>query len=134
MTDQEVTMRRTAPGPLRYISYSFGRKLPESMQDWVRNDLTGEAAIPRHLFRSMVPLLPIFTAALFLPGPPVVRTSTILLAVLLALIYSFAFMDMNRRRRLSQHGLPEDLESVRKARRRQRSREEYERLYPHAPA
>jgi hypothetical protein len=121
----------TRPNPLQYIAYSFGRKLPDSMRDWVRNDLTGDAALARHLFRAMVPFLPVFAAALLLPGPFVLRGASLLLAVILALIYAFAFMDMNRRRRLAQHGLPEDLEDARKARRHERSREQYERIYGH---
>jgi hypothetical protein len=123
----------TRPNVLQYIGYSFGRKLPDSMQDWVRNDLTGDSALARHLLRAMVPFLPVFAAGLLLPGPgPLgLRAASLLLAVILALIYAFAFMDMNRRRRLAQHGLLEDLEDARKARRHERSREQYERLYGH---
>jgi Flp pilus assembly protein TadB len=120
------------PGALRYVAYSFGRKLPDGMRDWVRNDLTGEHALARHLFRSMVPFLPVFVAGLLVPGPLVLRVACVLLALILALIYSFAFMDMNRRRRLSQHGFPEDLENARKARRRNDSRQQYEQHYRHA--
>ncbi len=120
------------PGPLRYIAYSFGRKLPDDLHDWVRNDLTGDHAVARHLFRSMVPFLPIFVAGLLVPGPLVLRAACVLLAVILALIYSFAFMDMNRRRRLSQHGFSEDLENERKIGQRNSSRRDYERMYRHA--
>jgi hypothetical protein len=118
------------PGPLAYIAYSFGRPLPASMREWVRNDLTGRAAIPRHLFRSMVPFVPVFGAAAVLPpGPLALRAACVLLALILALIYAFAFMDMNRRRRLVQHGLPEDLENVQTRKRRESTRERYERTY-----
>jgi hypothetical protein len=122
----------TRPGPLRYIAYSFGRTLPDSMREWVRNDLTGEHAILRHLLRSMVPFLPVFVGIfVFLPGPVALRTGAVALGVILALIYSFAFMDLNRSRRLSQHGLPEGLESTRQARRREQARAAYERAYRH---
>jgi Flp pilus assembly protein TadB len=122
----------TRPNLLQYIGYSFGRKLPDSMRDWVRNDLTGDAALARHLFRAMVPFLPVFAAVvLLLPGPFVLRGASLLLALILALIYAFAFRDMNRRRRLAQHGLPVDLEDAPTARRRERSREQYRRLYGH---
>ncbi|MDJ0110715.1 DUF5313 family protein, partial [Rhodococcus erythropolis] len=33
--------QRTSPNPLQWLGYSVGRKLPDSMQDWVRNDLIG---------------------------------------------------------------------------------------------
>ena len=102
------------------------------MRDWVRNDLTGDHAVVRHLVRSMEPFQPIFAAGLVVPGALALRSACVLLAVILALIYSFAFMDMNRRRRLSQHGFPEDLENENKVRRRNSSRRTYERLYRHA--
>ena len=41
--------QRTSPNPLQWLGYSVGRKLPDSMQDWVRNDLIGDWAVPRHL-------------------------------------------------------------------------------------
>ena len=87
------------PGPLRYIAYSFGRKVPDEMRYWVRNDLTGDH---------------------------------VLMAVILALIYSFAFLDMNRRRPLSQHGFPKDLENKRKIRQHNSSRRDDELALPRA--
>ena len=120
------------PGLMRYVAYSFGGKLPDDMRDWVRNDLTGDHAVVRHLVRSMVPFLPVFAAGLLVPGALALRSACVLLAVILGLIYSFAFMDMNRRRRLSQHGFPEDLENQNKVRRRNSSRRTYERLQRHA--
>ncbi len=122
----------THPGPLRYITYSFGRALPADMRDWVRNDLTGDHAIARHMFRAMVPFLPVFVAiGLLLPGSVALRIAAVALAVILALIYSFAFMDLNRQRRLEKHGLPANSENARQARRRELSREAYERTYRH---
>jgi hypothetical protein len=100
------------------------------MRDWVRSDLAGEHAVARHLVRSMVPFLPVFAGiALLLPGSAMLRIAAVLLAVFLGLIYAFAFMDLNRRRRLAQHGLPEDLENARQARRREQSRAAYEQTY-----
>ncbi len=37
------------------------------MQDWVRNDLIGDWAVPRHLIRSMVPFIPVFAAFMLFP-------------------------------------------------------------------
>ena len=31
----------TKPNLVQYISYCYGRRLPDSMRDWVRNDLAG---------------------------------------------------------------------------------------------
>ena len=81
----------TRPNALQYIAYSFGHRLPDSLCDWVRNDLTGDLAVPRHLFRSMIPFLPIFAGIyLLLPGSSALRGATVLLPVLLALVYSTA--------------------------------------------
>ena len=38
---------RRRPNALQYIAYSYGRVLPESMRDWVRNDLAGKGATAR---------------------------------------------------------------------------------------
>jgi len=117
------------PTPLQYVLYAFGRALPADLRDWVRNDLVGDHAVARHLFRAMVPFLPLFVAGLLVPGPLALRAASVLLAVILGLIYAFAFMDMNRGRRLVQHGWPADLENPRKASHRADTRISYERLY-----
>ncbi|MER2225363.1 MAG: DUF5313 family protein, partial [Rhodococcus sp. (in: high G+C Gram-positive bacteria)] len=84
--------QRTSPNPLQWLGYSVGRKLPDSMQDWVRNDLIGDWAVPRHLIRSMVPFIPVFAAFMLFPGPWALRASMVLLGVLLALFYSVSYM------------------------------------------
>ena len=35
---------RTRPNALQYIRYCCGGRLPDSMLDWVRNDLAGKGA------------------------------------------------------------------------------------------
>ncbi|WP_149362075.1 DUF5313 family protein [Lolliginicoccus suaedae] len=120
-----MTSTATRPSPLQWISYSFGRTLPPSMQDWVRNDLTGDRAVPRHLVRSMVPYLPIFALGFLLPGPFVLRGAVVLLGVLLALFYSAAYMEPNRARRLERHGLPRDLQNPKVLERQARERQRY---------
>ena len=125
-----MTTTQTRPGPLRYIAYSFGRPLPDSMRDWVRNDLTGDHATLRHVIRSFVPYLPGSVGVFFLlPGPLWLRGAAALLPLLLALDYSCAFRPMDRRRRLAQHGLPEDLENAHKVQQRERERVRYEQTW-----
>jgi hypothetical protein len=36
---------RTKPNALQYVRYCYGRRLPDSMRDWVRNDLAGNGAV-----------------------------------------------------------------------------------------
>ncbi|WP_442943223.1 DUF5313 family protein [Nocardia sp. NBC_00565] len=78
-------MRR--PDPIQWIGYAVGRRLPDSLREWVRNDLTGKYATPRHIVRGLVPFTPLFAVFLFFPGELWLRGSMVLLAVLLALLY-----------------------------------------------
>ncbi|MBD8507713.1 DUF5313 family protein [Hoyosella sp. G463] len=121
-----MTSNATRPGPLQWIGYSFGRTLPPSMQDWVRNDLTGDWAVPRHLIRSMVPFVPIYALGFMLPGPLSLRAAVVLLGVLLALFYSAAYMEPNRARRLERHGLPKDLQNPKAEARHAREKQRYD--------
>ena len=126
MTETE----RTSPNPKQWLGYVAGRRLPMSMQDWVRNDLVGKGAVPRHLVRSMIPFLPIFIAFLTLfPGALWLRGAMVLLSVLLAMFYTAEFMELNRARRIELHGLPANLQSDRKRAAVEDERERYERLH-----
>ncbi|MFP3671056.1 DUF5313 family protein, partial [Priestia sp. SIMBA_032] len=80
----------------QWIAYSWGRKLPDELQDWVRHDLTGRWRVPRHLLRGMIPFLPVFALFLLFPGPIYLRLAMILLGLILALFYCSAYMQMNR--------------------------------------
>ncbi|AXK88724.1 DUF5313 family protein [Nocardia farcinica] len=119
------------PNPVQWIGYSLGRRLPDDLQDWVRHDLTGRHAVARHLIRGLVPFTPLFAVFLMFPGELWLRGSMVLLAVLLALFYTAAFMPMNRAHRLAKHGLPADLENPERARRRAADRARYAAKYPH---
>lgn len=121
------------PNLVQWFMYSvFGRPLPTSMQEWVRRDLVGPRAVPRHLLRGLLPFTPIFVAFLVLfPGALWLRGAMVLLSVLLALFYTLAFMDLNRARRLELHGLPADLKSDRKQELLDDERATYLRLHPH---
>jgi hypothetical protein len=62
-----------------------------------RNDLTGSSsATPGHLMRSMIAFLAVYAGvALLLPGALALRGAALVLAVLLALVDSLAFIAMN---------------------------------------
>jgi len=122
--------RRARPNPIQWIGYTVGRRLPDSMREWVRNDLTGNHATARHMIRGMVPFLPLFTTFLLLPGAAWLRGSTALLALLLALFYCAVYMPVNRSRRLAQHGLPADLENPAKLDQHRAERAIYESNHP----
>ncbi|WP_174188117.1 DUF5313 family protein [Nocardia barduliensis] len=126
-----MTGQRRRPGPIQWIGYAFGRRLPDSMREWVREDLTGRFAATRHVVRGMVPFTPLFAAFLLFPGELWLRGAMVLLALLLALFYTVAFMPMNRAHRLAKHGLPADLENPRRARQRESERARYAARHPH---
>jgi hypothetical protein len=102
----------TRPGRLRNIANGVGRPLPESIRDRIRNGLASSAATPGHLMRSMLAFLVVYAAValLLLPGSPAIRAAALVLAVVLALVDSFACIAMNTQRRPAQRYRPEDLE------------------------
>ncbi len=103
------------PGPRRDDGGRVDRALPESIGEWVRNDLKGSTARPVHLIRSITVFLPAYAAvALVLPGSPAFRAAALVLAVLLALVDSFAFIALKRH--LAQPYRAEDPETARTAR------------------
>ncbi|UGT60259.1 DUF5313 family protein [Nocardia asteroides] len=126
-----MTREPRRPGPIRWIGYAFGRRLPDSMRDWVRRDLTGDHAAARHVLRGIVPFTPLFAAFLLFPGELWLRGSMVLLALLLALFYTVAFMPMNRAHRLAKHGFPQDLRNPAQARRADADRARYAARYGH---
>jgi hypothetical protein len=119
----------TRPGSLRYVADGVGRPLPESIRDRIRNDLTSSAATPGHLVRSLLAFLAVYAgvALLLLPGSPAIRAAALVLAVVLALVDSFAFIAMNTQRRPAQRYRAEDQGNARRGRRHEHEREQYER-------
>jgi len=118
----------TRPGSLRYIADGVDRPLPESIRDRIRNDLTSSAATPGHLVRSMLAFLAVYAGvALLLPGSPAIRAAALVLAAVLALVDSFAFIAMNTQRRPAQRYRAEDQGNARSGRRHEHEREQYER-------
>ncbi|SDD16693.1 DUF5313 family protein [Rhodococcus tukisamuensis] len=107
-------MSKTRPNPVQWIAYACGAKLPESMNDWVLNDITGDHYVVRHLVRAMVPFVPLFVIFMLFPGPLWLRGSMVLLGVLLALFYSVVYIHQNRARRLQKNGLPMELDNPRR--------------------
>lgn len=94
------------PNPIQWIAYSYGATLPESKHEWVRHDLTGRTATIRHLIRAQFCFTPLYLAMYFMfDGAVWISLLMVLLAVLLALIFSAAYMNQNRVLRLQKHGL-----------------------------
>ncbi|WP_137875203.1 DUF5313 family protein [Rhodococcus sp. Q] len=115
------------PSATQYLGYLFGRTLPDSMQEWVRNDLVGPGSSVRYVLRFTLPLIPIFVAFyLLVPGERWIPLAMMALLLLPVLYFAVALMNIYRRHRLLAHGLDADLLNERAQRRAARTRDDYE--------
>ena len=100
-------MTPARPGPLRWLGYAFGARLPPDLGSWVLHDLTARTWFLRHLVRTAVQCVPAALLAL-LPGPGWLRLAVPLFVLVSSLFVSALFSPMIRERRLYQHGfMPE---------------------------
>jgi hypothetical protein len=97
------------PGPLQYIGYSFGRKLPAEMRDWVRNDLAGKGAVRRHMVRTAIPPFLVLAPFWLLPASLYVHLEMTVPIYAWAILMSLALNKVWRRYRLAQHNLDPNL-------------------------
>src|ERR1700730_2091976 len=102
---------------------------PASIGYGIRNDLTGSAATPGQLMRSMLAFLAVYAgvALLLLQGSPAFRAAALVLAVVLALVDSIAFIAMNAQRRPAQRYRAADLRNSSSDRRHDHEQQQYER-------
>ncbi|MCC3327881.1 DUF5313 domain-containing protein [Nocardia abscessus] len=111
------------------IGYVFGRTLPESMSDWVREDLIGPGATRRYLLRFLVPVLPVLMLFLLLPGPLWMGLAMMALLYIPLIYFTVALLYVYRRHRLIKHGLDPALADADARRRDERERLDYERRH-----
>ncbi|MFC9789139.1 DUF5313 family protein [Rhodococcus sp. NPDC127528] len=122
-------MSATRPNPLQWIAYACGARLPESMNDWVVNDITGDHYVIRHLVRAQVPFVPLYVAFMFFPGPLWLRGAMVLLGLSLAVFYSVVYIHQNRARRLQKNGLPMELDNPKRRAAREAEENAYDRAW-----
>ncbi|WP_433608840.1 DUF5313 family protein [Prescottella agglutinans] len=113
----------------QYVGYQFGRTLPPSLQDWVRNDLVGPGASARYLIRFTVPVLPILALFLLIPGPVWIPLAMMALLFIPLVYFAIALMRVYRRHRLQSHGLDPELVAEKAQRRAEWIRDDYERRH-----
>lgn len=123
---------RTKPSLAQHIRYICGDTLPESMSEWVINDLTGPAATRRYLLRILVPVIAPLCLFLLLPGPLWMGLAMMALLYLPLIYFTAALMYVYRRHRLSKHGLDPALADTRRGQRAAAEREAYERRHGRA--
>ncbi len=103
------------PGPIRWLLFSLGFRLPAENSDWVRHELTDAGwrtrAIVRHL-AIIVPLCAIVAVVLlvWLPSPAWLAAMMITLILTGSIFTVTAYADDIRATRLRQHGFeaPDD--------------------------
>jgi hypothetical protein len=97
------------PNLAQYIAYSYGRRLPDSMQDWVSHDLAGVGAVRRQMIRSAIPPFAVLAPLWLLPASLYVHLEMTVPIFIWAMLISLALNKVWRRHRLSQHGLDPNL-------------------------
>lgn len=94
------------PGPLRWLWFAIGFRLPVENREWVRHELTDAGWRVRALFRQLALLAPIGGAFMLLPGPWSLRLALAALVICSGGLIALAYGDSLRASRLRQHRLP----------------------------
>lgn len=127
-------MARTRPNLVQYVSYAYGfRRLPDSMRDWVANDLAGKGAVRRFMFVFAIPPLIVLAPFWLLPASLYVHTEMTLPIYTWALLISMAMNKVWRRHRLAVHGLDPNLVDVLRRAKEARMHEDYARRFGERP-
>lgn len=100
---------RTKPNALQFIRYCCGGRLPDSMRDWVRNDLTGKGATFRMMRRVFVPAVLVVAPFWLIPTTLDVHLSMTLPILIPFVYFSHALNKIWRRHMLRVHGLDPEL-------------------------
>ncbi|ORA27722.1 DUF5313 domain-containing protein [Mycobacterium aquaticum] len=106
MTSNSV---RTKPNPIQFLGYCCGRRLPDSMLDWVREDLTGKGATRRMMLRVLVPAVLILAPFWLIDTTLYVHLSMTVPILIPFVYFSHALNKIWRRHMLRVHGLDPNL-------------------------
>ena len=99
------------PGPLRWLKFAFGFRLPPENVHWVRHELTDAGWRWRTVLRHLVVILPICAVIVvvlqeFLPAPAWVSVMMVVLILSGSVLTVATYADDICAARLRQHGLP----------------------------
>ena len=100
---------RTKPSAWQFVRYCAGARLPDSMRDWVRNDLAGKGATRRMMVRVAVPAVLVLVPFWFIPTTLDVHLSMTLPILIPFVYFSHALNKVWRRHMLAVHGLDPEL-------------------------
>ncbi|WP_033288795.1 DUF5313 family protein [Amycolatopsis jejuensis] len=99
------------PGPVRWLHYVYGGRLPDDYREWVLHDATAKTWVLRFAFRIFVEALPWLVAAYFVltlltPLPVPMVLVALLLSLLMSLFLTVTSADELAEVRLTKHGFP----------------------------
>ncbi|QNI06955.1 hypothetical protein GAN17_12130 [Mycobacterium kubicae] len=126
-------MAAAKPNFWQQLTYSYGRTLPNSMRNWVAQDLAGTGAIRRHMIRWAIPPFLVLAPFWLLPASLYVHLEMTAPLFIWALLISLALNKVWRRHRLAQHGLDPNLVDAIKRRTQASMHEDYVRRYGPRP-
>ena len=127
-------MAADRPNFLQYIAYSYGRRLPDSMRDWVAHDLADHGALRRHMIRTAIPPLLVLAPLWLLPASLYVHLEMTVPIYAWALVMALALNKVWRRHRLAQHNLDPKLVDEIKYKKNAHVHEDYIRRFGPRPA
>jgi hypothetical protein len=123
----------TRPNAWQFIRYCCGGQLPDSMRDWVRNDLAGKGATGRMMRRVAVPAVLVLLPFWLVPTTLDVHLSMTLPILIPFVYFSHALNKVWRRHMLQVHGLDPDLVDERRRQRDARIHQAYIERYGPRP-
>jgi hypothetical protein len=101
---------RTKPNLFQLIGYCYtSRRLPDSMLDWVRNDLAGPGATRRVMVRVFIPAFLILSPFWLIPTTLYVHLAMTVPILIPFVYFSHALNKIWRRHMLRVHGLDPNL-------------------------
>ena len=114
------------PNIFQYIGYSYGKVLPESMHNWVLQDLGGRGAALRMTIRFILPCFVGLSLMWLIPGSVFAKAGATLPIFVPFVYFSVALNRIYRRHRLDKHGMNPDLADMWTHERDYAERNEYE--------
>lgn len=121
------------PNALQYVAYSYGKRLPNSMRQWVADDLAGRGAVRRHMIRMAIPPLLVLAPLWLIPASLYVHLEMTAPIYIWAILMALALNKVWRRHRLAQHGLDPNLVDYIKRERDAKLHEDYARRFGARP-
>lgn len=124
---------KNRPNAWQYVTFSYGRRLPDSMKPWVSQDLAGPGAVRRHVLRMAIPPLLILAPFWLIPASLYVHMEMTAPIYIWAVLMSIALNKVWRRHRLAQHDLDPNLVDAIKRQREAPMHDDYVRRYGPRP-